>query len=102
MKLRNASKTIKMYPSMPDGPSMPEEKEVYQRLCFKESMLPELSSWKVGETYKLIIEVKMTEHSLEEEDGKEVEEGDFDVLAVGAHEEPQDTASRLAKDKFGM
>lgn len=100
--LKDASKKEMKYagPSMM-GPGMKEE-QTYQELCFSADQLPQISSWKVGEKYQLLVEVQMMEHSLEKEGGKTVEEAEFDVLRVGLPGDAAPSAENMAKQKLGI
>lgn len=100
MKLKDAGKTIKMYPEVgmlakPEG-----ETKIYQYLCFTEGQLPEISDWKVGEKYKLVIEVEQKRVFVTEEGDDKTVKAEFDVLSVGAYEDDEDEAEKVTREKL--
>jgi hypothetical protein len=102
MILRDAGEKSTFFAgSCPEGSGIKEEVS-YQGVRFDIAQLPEIADWVVGEEYELIIRVKETEHSIDEEEGKVKERARFEIRAVGAYEEPEARSSKLAKEKLGL
>lgn len=101
MKMRDAGRKVMIHP-MIDGPAMPKEEVVFQNLRFNADQLPELSDWKVGEEYMIVLTVKQMEHELEERHGEEEEVARFEVLKVGSYEDAEHEAAKLAQKKLGV
>lgn len=63
---------------MMDMPMM----SMFPRLCVDNEQMPEIDSWEVGKTYKLMVEVKMTSYEKEVDIKKgESSDADFDIMS---------------------
>ncbi len=70
---------------MPMSPNGSMDNQTYlQCLKFDSTQLPELMLWRPGEKYLLVVEVRQKEYSLETDASGTEEEGEFEVLRVGA------------------
>lgn len=83
LKLKRIPKTDKVKTESIDKPWTPDNRP---SIYFDSKQLPEISSWKVGEKYKLEIEIEMTSiHSNENLESKSTS-ADFRINAVGVKE----------------
>ena len=64
------------------GAEMPS-REIYPSICIHSRDLPEIKEWKVGESYKLVLEVKQT--SMREDRKNEIH-ADFDIKKIAAYD----------------
>lgn len=71
-------KLKKVTPETYEGPVTGKSKKHYPSVNFKLQDIPEAKGWEVGNTYMMVIGVKMTSIR-EDEDGSDVR---FDVLKV--------------------
>lgn len=82
-------KKLKDKESESDGPKM--EYKYDPRPCIKLNSedIPQISSWKVGEEYTLVMKVRMEEMSSREDmnsGGKSKTNGEFRVVSIGVSE----------------
>lgn len=66
----------------------PLKKEMYYpHLDLDSKQLPEIKSWKVGQKYMLLVEVKATRKAMNEREGKEAKEDMcFEIHKIGVKE----------------
>jgi 2,3-bisphosphoglycerate-independent phosphoglycerate mutase len=92
MKMNDAGQTRKQmygddYP-VESSSKKGKEKKIYPHLDLNSNQLPEIKDMKVGEKCMLVIEVKPTRYSINDQDPKEEAESQmcFEVLRVGKKE----------------
>jgi hypothetical protein len=91
--LKNHNNNMKMYEvGQKRGEEMeleaPSKNEMYYpHLDLNSKQLPEIKSWKVGQKYMLVLEVKATRKAMNEKEGKEAKDDMcFEIHKVGVKE----------------
>lgn len=54
----------------------------YPSISLNEKQLPSVKDWKVGEKYKVILEIKQTGMNLSKDGNKEMASGSFDIVGI--------------------
>lgn len=63
-----------------------KEDGYFQSIEFDTEMLPEISSWQVGEEYLLIVKVKQTRHEVVKKENFTKERATFEIVEVGSYD----------------
>ena len=73
----------------------------YQTLEFGVDSLPEISTWKVGEEYTIILKVREKRHELvKSDDNKVKEKASFEIIEVGNYNDDLASYREKVKDKL--
>ena len=77
----------------------PSKKDMfYPHLDLDSKQLPEIKDWKVGQKYRLIIEVKATRKAMNEREGKEAKEDMcFEIHKIGVGEKEMSSEEKTDK-----